>query len=65
VVSHFSIVYTQKLVCASGHVDVERLAFGILSVKELVDVVIERCFLQKDGHDDEQRLAQIRGAALG
>ena len=63
-VAHSAVVDAQELGHASGHVDVILLALGALLVEELVDGIILRLKLEKDGHDDKERLAKVGGAAL-
>ena len=58
-VAYFTEIDAQELIGSGSHVDVERLALGTLSVKKLVDGLIGRRLLQKDGRNVKQRLAQI------
>ena len=55
---HSGVVDPQELVCRSHHVDAVGLALGTFPVHELVDWFIQRCVLQVDAHDEEQRPTQ-------
>ena len=63
-IAHPAVVDAQELSHPGGHVDVVLLAFGALFVEELVNGIILRLKLEQDGHDDKERLAKIRRAAL-
>lgn len=59
-----AVVDAQELGHPGSHVHVVLLAFGALLVKELVDGIILGLKLEQDGHDDKERLAEIRRTAL-
>lgn len=54
-----AIIAPQELVRGSGQLDVERVALGALTVKELVHRFVNGSTLQIDAHDDKQCFAEI------
>ena len=64
-VAHLAVIDAEELVGSGGHVDVVRLPFSTLTVKKLVDRFVGWGQLQEHTHQVEQRLAQVRGSALG